>query len=148
MNNKYILAVILVLVLIGGFWFINSRNQAAPISSPSVDTTSDDSATSESPSPASEAKGEVKEIMVENKGLTFIPPEIKVKKGDKVKLTFKVTIDSHDFRVDEFNAGTNILKVGEQETIEFVADKTGTFEYYCSVPGHRVAGMKGNLIVE
>jgi plastocyanin len=29
-----------------------------------------------------------------------------------------------------------------------VADKKGTFEYYCSVGQHRALGMKGKLVVE
>ena len=32
--------------------------------------------------------------------------------------------------------------------VEFTVDKTGTFEYYCSVGQHRANGMVGNLIVE
>lgn len=62
----------------------------------------------------------------------------------------------HDWRIDEFGAGTDrllgintaILQAGQQETVQFVADKTGTFEYYCSVGNHRQMGMRGNLIVE
>jgi len=54
----------------------------------------------------------------------------------------------HDFVVDEFGAKTDTLQTGQSDTITFVADKTGTFEYYCSVGNHRAMGMKGNLIVK
>ena len=37
---------------------------------------------------------------------------------------------------------------GETDSIEFVADKVGTFEYYCSVGQHRSMGMVGKLTVE
>jgi nitrite reductase (NO-forming) len=37
---------------------------------------------------------------------------------------------------------------GETTSVEFVADKTGTFEYYCSVGAHRAMGMTGSLVVE
>ena len=50
--------------------------------------------------------------------------------------------------IDEFNAKTRVLNKGEEETITFVADKAGTFEYYCSVGQHRANGMVGKLIVE
>ena len=53
----------------------------------------------------------------------------------------------HDWRLDEFNAATKVLKTGEEETIEFIANKTGQFEYYCSVGTHRQMGMKGTLTV-
>lgn len=33
-------------------------------------------------------------------------------------------------------------------SVTFVADETGTFEYYCSVGNHRGQGMIGKLIVE
>ena len=53
----------------------------------------------------------------------------------------------HDWKVDEFAVATKILSVGEEETIEFVASKAGTFEYYCSVGSHRANGMKGSLTI-
>ncbi|MFN2312139.1 MAG: plastocyanin/azurin family copper-binding protein, partial [Spirochaetia bacterium] len=33
------------------------------------------------------------------------------------------------------------------QTVEFVADRAGSFEFYCSVPGHRQAGMYGTFVV-
>ena len=54
----------------------------------------------------------------------------------------------HDFMIDEFEVATNQIGDGEEEEMEFVADKIGTFEYYCSVGNHRAQGMKGKLIVE
>lgn len=74
--------------------------------------------------------------------------EIRVKKGDTVKIVFQNQVGMHDWRVDEFNAGTKVIQAGQQDTVQFVADRTGRFEYYCSVPNHRAQGMKGTLIVE
>ncbi|HSE34617.1 MAG TPA: peptidoglycan-binding protein [Candidatus Paceibacterota bacterium] len=78
----------------------------------------------------------------------FGAPEIKVKKGDRVRIELKVVDGFHDWVVDEFNAKTAQVKAGEKTTVEFVADKAGTFEYYCSVGQHRANGMVGKLIVE
>jgi len=50
--------------------------------------------------------------------------------------------------MNEFNARTKQIKAGETETIEFIADKVGSFEYYCSVGQHRQMGMVGTLVVE
>ncbi len=76
-------------------------------------------------------------------------PDLVVNQGDKVKITFSVVEGFHDFVIDELNAKTTQLKAGDQETsIEFIADKKGTFEYYCSVGSHRENGMKGKFIVE
>lgn len=90
----------------------------------------------------------VKEFTVAATPFTFSLSEIKVKKGDTVTIVFRNNKGVHDWVVDEFNARTKVLQADQSETIEFVADKTGTFEYYCSVNGHRNMGMKGNLIVE
>ena len=76
-------------------------------------------------------------------------PDIEVNKGDLVKIEFKSTKGLHDWIVDEFNVSTSQVKETNETTfVEFVADKTGTFEYYCSVGQHRANGMKGELIVK
>lgn len=90
----------------------------------------------------------VVELVVTSEGLKFTPNELKVKEGDRVKITYKNTKGSHDFVLDEFGVKTSLVGAGKEETVEFVANKKGSFEFYCSVPGHRAAGMKGMLIVE
>ncbi len=92
--------------------------------------------------------GVVKSFNVTGQNFSFTPNEIRVKKGDTVKVTF-TSNGTHDFVIDEFNARTAVLRTGDApQTIEFVADKTGSFEYYCSVGSHRQMGMVGRLIVE
>lgn len=54
----------------------------------------------------------------------------------------------HDFVIDELNIRTKRIAGGESDSVTFTADKTGAFEYYCSVGNHREMGMKGRLIVE
>lgn len=97
---------------------------------------------------ASVAAPAVKEFVVTGQNMSFSPASITVKKGDKVRIVFKNVQGFHDWKIDEFNAGTKKMEAGQQETIEFIADKTGSFEYYCSVGSHRAMGMKGTLIVQ
>ncbi len=78
----------------------------------------------------------------------FVPNEIRVKKGDTVKIVFNDAGGMHNFTLDEFNVKINTLKTGETGTAEFVADKSGTFQFYCGVGQHRQMGQVGNLIVE
>lgn len=78
----------------------------------------------------------------------FTPNEIKVKEGDTVKIVLNSVDGMHDWVVDEFNAKTEIANTGETVEVEFVADKAGTYEFYCSVGQHRANGMVGTLIVE
>jgi plastocyanin len=63
--------------------------------------------------------------------------------------------DIYDFQdtmmgylIDELNIRTKRIAGGESDSVTFTADKTGAFEYYCSVGNHREMGMKGRLIVE
>ena len=70
-----------------------------------------------------------------------------VKKGDTVRVTFTNNEGFHDWVLDEFSARTPQIGAGKNATVEFVASKTGTFEYYCSVGSHRKMGMKGTLTV-
>lgn len=97
--------------------------------------------------PATEG-GETKTFAVKGSNFAFDVKEIKVKKGDTVAIEFENVEGFHDWVIDDFVARTKQLQAGEKETIQFVADKTGTFEYYCSVGQHRKFGMVGKLIVE
>ncbi|MEP7166811.1 MAG: cupredoxin domain-containing protein [Candidatus Woesebacteria bacterium] len=105
--------------------------------------------TESSPTPESAMKSENAKIFtVTGKNFSFDVKEMKVKKGDTVTVTFKNEDGFHDWRVDEFNAATKQIPAGKEDTVTFIADKTGTFEYYCSVGQHRKNGMVGKLIVE
>ena len=95
-----------------------------------------------------ETTGKTVEVAVEGSQFKFLPATIKAKKGDTVVVMFKSMGGMHDFMIDEFEVATNQIGDGEEEEMEFVADKIGTFEYYCSVGNHRAQGMKGKLIVE
>lgn len=83
----------------------------------------------------------------DDKGAWFSVKEIRVKKGDRVRVTVTNTKGIHDFTLDEFGVKQE-TPLNEKTVIEFVADKTGAFEYYCSKPGHRARGQWGKLIVE
>jgi plastocyanin len=90
----------------------------------------------------------VKEIEITNRGLVFSVSEMRVNVGDTVRVTFTNGGGRHDWVLDEFDgAQTDVIRAGQSQTVEFVADKAGTFEFYCSVPGHRQAGMYGTFVV-
>ena len=83
----------------------------------------------------------------DDKGVWFSVKEIRVKKGDRVRIAVTNIKGMHDFVIDEFGVKQE-TPLNEKTVIEFVADKAGTFEYYCSKPGHRAKGQWGKLIVE
>ncbi len=79
----------------------------------------------------------------------FENPVLRVKEGNTVRIVLASNDMPHDWVVDELNARTARVVKGEPAvSVEFVASKKGTFEYYCSVGQHRANGMKGTLVVE
>jgi|SRR3989344_4158435 len=99
------------------------------------------------------SENDVKTFVLTGENFKFVMdgkgnPDIVVNEGDKVRIEFSSTKGLHDFVIDELDVATPQLRDTEEETfVEFVADKKGTFEYYCSVGQHRENGMKGNFIV-
>lgn len=92
-------------------------------------------------------EGELKEFEVDGTNFKFSLLKIEVNKGDVVRIVFTSQEGFHDWKIDEFGVATNQIQAGQQETIEFVADQAGQFEYYCSVGNHRALGMVGTLVV-
>jgi cytochrome c oxidase subunit 2 len=89
-----------------------------------------------------------KVVKVTAKQFTFEPAEIRVKQGEKVKLEITSVDVDHGFALPTFNLNAT-LKPNEMTTLEFVADKKGTFPFFCSIfcgSGH--GSMRGSLIVE
>lgn len=86
-------------------------------------------------------------VQLTAKNFAFSQTTITVKKGQKVKIELAVTEGMHDWVVDAFNAKTKVVTANNTTSVEFVADKTGEYEYYCSVGNHRAQGMVGKLIV-
>ncbi len=74
-------------------------------------------------------------------------PTIKVKKGDKVVITLiNNNSEMHDIALDSQLAKSKMLKqTGDRDTISFPA--IGNDYYYCTVSGHRLAGMEGKIEV-
>lgn len=54
----------------------------------------------------------------------------------------------HDIAVPEFNVKSDeIMGKGSATAVVFRAGEAGVFEYLCTLPGHKAAGMFGKLIV-
>jgi plastocyanin len=139
-----IIALVVLIVLIGGGWWYYTTNMSAP----TTQVPTAEEVTSGMPVPNTPDTVVVREFTVTGSSFAFAPSTMTVKKGEKVRVTFKNSGGKHDWVLDEFTgARTKVLDAGAQEVIEFTADKVGTFEYYCSVGQHRAAGMKGVLTV-
>jgi len=161
--NKVLIGVLVLVVLGGGAFFVmNSQKKSSEDKmvkevvevSPKSPLLPTATATADKvpPSPKVTAdqmeKSAVKTFNVSGGNFSFSVKEMRVKQGDTVKVVFSNVEGFHDWRLDEFKVATKVIGEGKTETVQFIADKKGTFEYYCGVGAHRANGMKGNLVVE
>lgn len=92
--------------------------------------------------------GETKEFEIVATNWEFSPALIEVNKGDKVELHMQSTEGTHGIALLEFDV-SETLREGEDIHAEFIADKTGTFNFFCTVPcGRGHGGMRGLLVVK
>ena len=90
----------------------------------------------------------IKEISVIAKQWEFDPDPIRVNKGDNVILNIKSIDVSHGFSLPTFGVSER-LNPGKEIRVEFIADKKGTFTFFCNVQcGSGHGSMRGQLIVE
>lgn len=97
----------------------------------------------------------------------FQPAEITVNVGQTVKLVLKnngtvlhdfVSTDAMVEVMEEHGAMHDMsgmqttmhaaIEAGQQSTLEFKATQPGTYTFYCTIAGHKEAGMTGKLIVK
>jgi plastocyanin len=90
----------------------------------------------------------VQEITVEGGMYYFKPNKISVKKGTPVKITLTNNGGMHNFVIDALNVKSDTISSGKTTTVEFTPNKSGEFEFYCSIANHKAMGMVGTLVVE
>ena len=102
---------------------------------------------------SSEPKTQVSgEVTIAASEWKFEPASIRSQVGKPTKLTLRndgktdhnITIQGMMADGKEFVIQS---KIGESTTMEFSPDKAGTYEIFCSLPGHKDAGMKGKVDV-
>ncbi|MBI2866301.1 MAG: cupredoxin domain-containing protein [Chloroflexi bacterium] len=92
-------------------------------------------------------RGKPGEVAVTARYASFTPSAITVKQGESVTLTLTSVDIGHTFTIEEL--GINIpVGAGQTVTREIKVDRSGSYTFYCSVIGHRAAGMEGTLKAE
>lgn len=149
---KFVYLILVVAVIGGVFIFVVNHKEVEAPTAPAEDIvipTVDDSVTETVDVIEDEINNQSTKIFeVSGSNFAFDVTEMRVKEGDIVTITFTSAEGFHDWVVDEFDAATDQVRPGTPTSVTFVADKIGTYEYYCSVGSHRAQGMVGTLIVE
>lgn len=104
------------------------------------------------------------EITVQGSEWTLVPEAFEAILGQELTVHFEnIGEVTHNLTVGEFPADerpvaeqdeegtfmtkTDTIQPGETTSVTFTPESTGTFPYWCDVPGHRDAGMVGEMTV-
>ncbi len=146
------LAALLVLALASvALVACGSSNSTTTTSSSSGEEAGGGAAAESGKESGGEGGGSTVEVEADPSGeLAYTTTEASTKAGE-------VTIDfnnpqslTHDVTIED-SSGKEVGKtelIGQGETSTTVDLKPGTYTYYCTVPGHREAGMEGTLTVK
>jgi len=111
-----------------------------------------------------ETKEDIKKIVIEMSDMKYLPKEVVVEKNIPVTIELKNTdLVEHDLEIRELSfkkigesmhqhgGGENVLHLhaDPQKASEMTLsiNEGGTYEFYCTIPGHKENGMIGQLVV-
>ena len=79
---------------------------------------------------------------------TFEPATLYVHQGDIVRITVRAEDAPHSFVIDAYRIAKK-ASPGHEVTFEFLADRAGTFIFYCNLTmEERCREMTGQLVVQ
>ncbi len=84
------------------------------------------------PAPGGSAAKGPREFTVIAERFKFTPERIQVTQGETVRLTVRSADGTHGFEIKKLKVDELVPKGGEPVTVEFVADRPGSFEISCS----------------
>lgn len=141
-----LLVVIIVALAAGGYYYLKNQGSYTPATNESV---MHEEASPISSPDAMMDEGEARNITLTGKEFSFEPPKLTVKAGEKINLTLKNNGNApHTFAIEGTSVTTPIVQPGKETTITFSMDTAGKYTFFCSVAGHKDAGMQGDLIVQ
>ena len=150
MNKIIISLIIIAVIVLGVLLFTGKKPSPTPQIEETVKENVPEPVNTQEPAVEKQVKEFTMESFVEfvdgQPKPQFSLKEITVNKGDTVRIKVTNKKGSHDFKLDEYDIFEE-TPLDQEVVIEFVADKSGSFVYYCNQPGHRQAGHWGTLIV-
>jgi plastocyanin len=140
-------AAVVVLAGCGSSKETSSSASTPAASTPATTSASTPTSTTTSSAPASGslslAANPEGQLKYSTSTLTANAGKVSIDFTNMSPLEHNVTIESSSHAV----VGATPTFKGESKTLS-VTLKPGTYKFYCSVPGHRMAGMEGTLVVK
>jgi plastocyanin len=86
-------------------------------------------------------------IKVDGKSFEFLPNTITIHAGERVTIVYHSLDGFHDLVVKGIG---RVVKAngGQTRRGKLMISKPGTYKFWCSVRGHRSAGMVGRIVVQ
>lgn len=141
---KNVVIVLAIVAILGGaIYFAQNKSSEQP----STNMQSEQTTTQTDTNKESMESTDETVIEMEAGSFYYTPNVITAKKGEKIRIVMKSVSMMHDFVIDELGVKMPVVKDGDTGTVEFVADKVGSFEYYCSVGQHRANGQIGTITI-
>lgn len=127
-----------------GMWGTMTVTEAGAEGTPAAGTPV--AGTPEAATPAADGQT----IQLDGGDIYFDPEELTVSIGDVIEMR-NVGAAQHDFAIEGYNDDTPIdLPIGGEVVEWIVPDdiEPGEYVFYCTIPGHRQAGMEGTITIE
>jgi plastocyanin len=86
-------------------------------------------------------------IKIDGKSFAFLPDTITIRAGERVTIVYHSLDGFHDLVVKGVG---RVVKAngGQTRRGKLMIPKPGTYKFWCSVRGHRSAGMVGKIVVQ
>ena len=160
MNRRWLLKPFLTSMLIGSVLFFGNSLNVEEAKSQSIPSNHEHDINTDS-----ETDSENQNVVIEALGMRYNPKEVFVKKDLPITLRLKnsdqvehdIAIKTSAFKLvsessHQHEVESNMIHIHAepQSTSEatFTISESGTYSFYCTVPGHRESGMTGILVVE
>jgi uncharacterized cupredoxin-like copper-binding protein len=98
--------------------------------------------------PLSDAAAGTKTVTVTGKEFSFAPERISGTPGSELVITFRNEGKlSHNLTFPALEVSTGTIQAGETKKVRVTVNEEGSYSFICTVPGHKEAGMHGDLRV-
>lgn len=91
----------------------------------------------------------VKEFSFDAFNFDFKTNNVQINKGDKVRIKLTSSSGTHGISIPDLGINIPPVSPGQEQVVEFVAEQSGEFEYYCNImcgPGHHT--MRSSFTIQ